>query len=158
MLRSGADRPPPGARAAHADTSPLLAARCPDFIPNLEALVLTNNRISNLQVRCACVHGSDSAAAERAGAGGHRTHRTHRMATRTSRLLQDIEPLVPLSKLTMLSLAGNPLVTKPNYRWVALMPRLGPQIAFALCARRRQRSYTAHLRHWAGAKAVLDPC
>lgn len=58
-----------------------------ESIPNLDTLILTNNRISNLQ---------------------------------------DLDPLVPLSKLTMVSLTGNPVVTKPNYRLyvISKLPKL----------------------------------
>ncbi|KAG2501609.1 hypothetical protein HYH03_000114 [Edaphochlamys debaryana] len=58
-----------------------------EHIPNLDTLILTNNRISNLQ---------------------------------------DIDPLATLKKLEHLSLHGNPVVTKPNYRLyvVSKLPRL----------------------------------
>ncbi|KAG2453822.1 hypothetical protein HYH02_002029 [Chlamydomonas schloesseri] len=58
-----------------------------EFIPNLETLILTNNRINNLQ---------------------------------------DIDPLATLSKLQDLSLHGNPVMTKPNYRLyvISKLPRL----------------------------------
>ncbi|PNH08090.1 U2 small nuclear ribonucleoprotein A' [Tetrabaena socialis] len=48
-----------------------------ESIPNLEVLILSNNRITNLQ---------------------------------------DLDPLATLSKLEHVSLHGNPVVTKPNYR------------------------------------------
>ncbi|PNW72167.1 hypothetical protein CHLRE_16g679600v5 [Chlamydomonas reinhardtii] len=58
-----------------------------EFIPSLETLILTNNRINNLQ---------------------------------------DIDPLATLSKLEHLSLHGNPVMTKPNYRLyvISKLPRL----------------------------------
>ncbi|KXZ55630.1 hypothetical protein GPECTOR_2g1180 [Gonium pectorale] len=58
-----------------------------EFIPNLEVLILTNNRINNLQ---------------------------------------DIDPLATLRKLEHLSLHGNPVVMKPNYRLyvVSKLPQL----------------------------------
>ncbi|GLC40560.1 hypothetical protein PLESTB_000045000 [Pleodorina starrii] len=58
-----------------------------EFIPNLDTLILTNNRINNLQ---------------------------------------DIDPLATLSKLENLSLHGNPVMTKANYRLyvISKLPRL----------------------------------
>ncbi|GIL52760.1 hypothetical protein Vafri_8549 [Volvox africanus] len=58
-----------------------------EFIPNLDTLILTNNRINNLQ---------------------------------------DIDPLATLPKLEHLSLHGNPVMTKPNYRLyvISKLPRL----------------------------------
>ncbi|GLI68001.1 hypothetical protein VaNZ11_012322 [Volvox africanus] len=58
-----------------------------EFLPNLDTLILTNNRINNLQ---------------------------------------DIDPLATLPKLEHLSLHGNPVMTKPNYRLyvISKLPRL----------------------------------
>ncbi|EFJ49551.1 hypothetical protein VOLCADRAFT_104320 [Volvox carteri f. nagariensis] len=58
-----------------------------EFIPNLDTLILTNNRINNLQ---------------------------------------DIDPLATLLKLEHLSLHGNPVMTKANYRLyvISKLPRL----------------------------------
>eukprot|EP00983_Pelagomonas_calceolata_P088683 1157229-Pelagomonas_calceolata.AAC.9 len=95
-----------------------------DAIPNLETLVLTNNRLSNLQ--CACMHNVPGAV-QFALAGLHvASHciilalerEPVRKAYVLPALLQstDLEPLGSFSKLTLLSLVGNPVQAKPNYR------------------------------------------
>mmetsp|Transcript_8650 Transcript_8650/g.14910 ORF Transcript_8650/g.14910 Transcript_8650/m.14910 type:complete len:333 (+) Transcript_8650:56-1054(+) len=54
-----------------------IAKGCNEPIPNVETLILTNNKLANLQ---------------------------------------DLDPLAAFTKLTMLSLVGNPVIERPNYR------------------------------------------
>ncbi len=73
-----------------------------ETIPNLDTLVLTNNRISNLQV------------------GWHLHLCAWHDACAMHACSQDLDPLSGFKKLKMISLIGNPVTLKAHYRQVGL--------------------------------------
>jgi hypothetical protein len=94
----------------------------PASIKGLETLVLTNNKIAELRVRCASVTRTPQTHAPARSTAATHSSVVHVCLTAALRrvvcrvLLQDLGPLSSFPRLSTLILLGNPVALKREYR------------------------------------------